>query len=207
MLFRGEQPCARFFAVVREEASTAMPQPIDLQFAHVGIYVTDLAKMADFYHRVMGFPITDEGPLHGAQMMFFSRNPREHHQVVLVAGRPPGHGDKVINQLSFRVASLGEVREFYRRVRDEAAASDVHPICHGHAWSIYFRDPEGNRIEVYCDTPWYVHQPIREEMDFDLPEDEILKRSEALARTLPGFTTAEEWRRRTARIIADYAPD
>ncbi len=46
---------------------------------------------------------TDEGPLHGAQMMFFSRNPREHHQVVLVAGRPPGHGDKVINQLSFRV--------------------------------------------------------------------------------------------------------
>ena len=39
-----------------------MPEPIDLQFAHMGIYVTDLAKMADFYHRVMGFPITDEGP-------------------------------------------------------------------------------------------------------------------------------------------------
>ena len=184
-----------------------MPQPIDLQFAHVGIYVTDLPKMADFYHRVMGFPITDEGPLHGAQMMFFSRNPREHHQVVLVAGRPAGHGDKVINQLSFRVGSLGEVRAFYRRVRNEPTASDVHPICHGHAWSVYFRDPEGNRIEVYCDTPWYVHQPIREEMDFELPEDEIMKRSEALARTLPGFQTAEEWRSRTARIIADYTPE
>jgi catechol-2,3-dioxygenase len=183
-----------------------MPQPIDLQFAHVGIYVTDLPKMADFYHRVMGFPVTDEGPLHGAQMMFFSRNPKEHHQVVLVAGRPPGHGDKVINQLSFRVGSLGEVREFYRRIRSEAAASDVHPICHGHAWSVYFRDPEGNRIEVYCDTPWYVHQPIREEMDFDLAEDEILKRSEALARSLPGFKPAEEWRREATRRIAEYAP-
>jgi hypothetical protein len=44
-------------------------------------------------------------------------------------------------------------------------------------------------------------------MDFDLPEDEIMKRSEALARTLPGFTTAEEWRKRTARIIADYTPE
>ena len=93
-----------------------MPQPIDLQFAHVGIYVTDLAKMADFYHRVMGFPITDEGPLHGAQMMFFSRNPKEHHQVVLVAGRPPGHGDKVINQLSFRVGSLGAASDPERPV-------------------------------------------------------------------------------------------
>lgn len=184
-----------------------MPQAFDLQFSHAGIYVTDLPRMADFYHRVLGFPITDEGPLHGAQMVFLSRNPREHHQFVLVAGRPAGHGEKVINQLSFRLVSLGEVRRFYARIRDEKAASDVHPICHGHAWSVYFRDPEGNRIEVYCDTPWYVHQPIREEMDFALPEAEILARSEALARALPGFKPAEEWRREAARAIADYAPE
>jgi len=184
-----------------------MPGAIDLQFAHVGIYVTDLAAMTDFYHRVLGFPITDRGPLHGAEMVFFSRNPREHHQVVLVAGRPPGLPDKVINQLSFRVRSLGEVRRFYRRIRSEKRASDVHPICHGHAWSVYFRDPEGNRIEVYTDTPWYVHQPIREIMDFDLPEDQILRLTERLCRTLPGFRPAEEWRRDAAREIAAYAPE
>jgi catechol 2,3-dioxygenase len=184
-----------------------MPQAFDLQFAHVGIFVTDLAKMADFYHRVMGFPITDHGPLHGAEMVFFSRNPREHHQLVLVAGRPAGLPDKVINQLSFRVASLGEVLRFYRRIRGDEGVSDIHPICHGHAWSVYFRDPEGNRIEVYTDTPWYVHQPIREEMDFDLPEDEILRRTEALCRTLPGFMPVEEWRRHTAQAIAAYAPE
>ena len=90
----------------------------------------------------------------------------------------------MINQLSFRVGSLGDVCAFYQRIRDEKTASDLHPICHGHAWSIYFRDPEGNRIEVYTDTPWYVHQPVREEMDFGLPEDEIFRRSEALARSL-----------------------
>lgn len=184
-----------------------MPQNFDLQFSHVGIYVTDLEKMADFYHRVLGFPITDRGPLHGAEMVFFSRNPREHHQVVLVAGRPPGLPDKVINQLSFRVGSFAEVQRFYRRLRGAEAASDIHPICHGHAWSLYFRDPEGNRIEVYTDTPWYVHQPIREVMDFDLPEDEILRRTEALCRTLPGFKPAEEWRRETARVIEAYAPE
>ncbi len=179
-----------------------MAQGFDLQFCHFGIYVSDLSKMTDFYHRVMGFPITDEGPLHGAPMVFFSRNPREHHQIVLVAGRPKDAADdKVINQLSFRVASLGEVRRFYLRIRDEAMASDVHPICHGHAWSVYFRDPEGNRIEVYTDTPWYVHQPVREEMDFALPEDEIERRTETLARSLPGFKTAEEWRGGLVRAI------
>ena len=182
-----------------------MAPSFDLQFSHVGIYVTDIEKMADFYHRVLGFPITDRGPLHGAEMVFLSRNPREHHQVVLVAGKPPNLPDKVINQLSFRVASLGEVQRFYRRIRSEELASDVHPICHGHAWSVYFRDPEGNRIEVYTDTPWYVHQPIREEMDFDLPEAELVRRTEALCRTLPGFKPAEEWRRETARKIAAYA--
>ena len=184
-----------------------MPQSFDLQFSHVGIYVTDLETMADFYHRVLGFPITDRGPLHGAEMVFFSRNPREHHQVVLVAGRPPNLPDKVINQLSFRVGSLGEVQRFYRRICAESLASDVHPICHGHAWSVYFRDPEGNRLEVYTDTPWYVHQPIREVMDFDLPEEELLRRTEALCRTLPGFRPAEEWRRETARRIAAFAPE
>lgn len=181
-----------------------MSSSFDLQFSHVGIYVTDLETMTDFYHRVLGFPITDRGPLHGAEMVFFSRNPREHHQVVLVAGRPPGLPAKVINQLSFRVAGLGELKRFYRRIRDAAEASDIHPICHGHAWSVYFRDPEGNRIEAYTDTPWYVHQPIREVMDFDLPEAEILRQTEALCRSLPGFKPAEEWRRETAQEIAAY---
>ncbi len=183
-----------------------MPPAFDLQFAHVGIYVTDLPKMAAFYHRVLGLPITDRGPLHGAQMVFFSRSPQEHHQVVLVAGRPDGHGEKVINQMSFRVGSLGEVCRFYRSLRDEPEATDVHPIFHGQAWSVYFRDPEGNRIEVYTSTPWYAHQPIREDMDFALSEEEIIRRSEALAKTLPGYMTAEDWRRKAEQAIADHVP-
>ena len=30
-------------------------------FSHVGIYVRDIAKMEDFYRRVMGFIVTDRG--------------------------------------------------------------------------------------------------------------------------------------------------
>jgi predicted enzyme related to lactoylglutathione lyase len=36
-----------------------------VNFSHFGIKVTDLAKMTDFYSRILGFPATDHGLLHG----------------------------------------------------------------------------------------------------------------------------------------------
>jgi catechol 2,3-dioxygenase len=129
-----------------------------LEFSHVGLFVMDIDRMADFYHRVLGFPITDRGMLGEAEIVFMSRDPRDHHQVILVAGRPPGLPDRIVNQVSFRVASLAELQRFYRRIRAEAV-QELAPICHGNAWSVYFRDPEGNRIEVFVDTDWYIHQP------------------------------------------------
>jgi catechol 2,3-dioxygenase len=184
-------------ASTREEAGIGYA----LQFSHMGLFVTDINKMADFYHRVLGFPITDRGFLGEAELVFFSRDPRDHHQIVLVAGRPPGLPDRIVNQVSFRVASLAELQRFYRRICAEAV-KELIPVCHGNAWSIYFRDPEGNRIEVFVDTDWYIHQPIREALDLDLPEAEIRRRTEAMCRDRPGFMPIEQWRAETARKIA-----
>jgi catechol-2,3-dioxygenase len=172
-----------------------------LEFSHVGLFVMDIDRMADFYHRVLGFPITDRGMLGEAEIVFMSRDPRDHHQVILVAGRPPGLPDRIVNQVSFRVASLAELQRFYRRIRAEAV-QELAPICHGNAWSVYFRDPEGNRIEVFVDTDWYIHQPFRESVDLDLPEAEIRRQTEALCRTRPGFKPIEEWRAEVSRKIA-----
>jgi catechol 2,3-dioxygenase-like lactoylglutathione lyase family enzyme len=174
---------------------------VRLQFSHVGLFVTDMAKMTDFYHRVLGFPITDRGFLGDAELVFFSRDPRDHHQIVLVAGRPPGLPDRIVNQVSFRVGSLAELKRFHARVRAEQVR-ELIPICHGNAWSVYFRDPEGNRIEVFLDTDWYVHQPLRETIDLDLPEAEIRRITESLCRGQPGFMPIEEWRAGIARKIA-----
>ena len=173
-----------------------------LQFSHMGLFVTDMARMADFYHRVLGFPITDRGLLSEAELVFLSRDPRDHLQIVLVAGRPPGLPDRIVNQVSFRVASLAELQRFYRRIRAEGV-EELAPVCHGNAWSVYFRDPEGNRIEVFVDTDWYVHQPLRVAIDLDLPEAEIRRMTEALCRTLPGFKPIGEWRAEVARTIAE----
>ncbi len=173
-----------------------------LQFSHVGLFVTDMEKMADFYHRVLGFPITDRGFLAGGvELMFFSRDPRDHHQVVLVSGRPPGLPDRIVNQVSFRLASLGDLQRFFHRIRGEEV-KEIDPVCHGNAWSIYFRDPDGNRLEVFVDTDWYIHQPFREYVDFTRPEAEIRSWTETLCRDRAGFAPIGEWRDEIARKIA-----
>jgi catechol 2,3-dioxygenase len=183
------------------DSATKSDGAVRPEFSHVGLFVTDIATMTDFYHRVLGFPITDRGHLGEAEIVFFSRDPRDHHQIVLVAGRPAGLPDKIINQVSFRVGSLAELKRFYARVRAEVVRELV-PVCHGNAWSIYFRDPEDNRIEVCLDTDWYAHQPLREIIDLDLPEAEIRRIIEALCRGRPGFMPIAEWRAEIARKIA-----
>jgi catechol-2,3-dioxygenase len=71
--------------------------------------------------------------------------------------------------------------------------TEVSPVTHGNAISVYFRDPEGNRIEIFLDTPWYCAQPCREHVDFSKSDAEILKDAEKVARALPGFQPREQW--------------
>jgi hypothetical protein len=77
--------------------------------------------------------------------------------------------------------------------------SEITPVTHGNALSIYFRDPEGNRIELFLDTPWYVDQPCREPLDLTQSEEAIWANAERLARTLPGFKPRAEWEAEMAR--------
>jgi catechol 2,3-dioxygenase len=86
--------------------------------------------------------------------VFLSRNPDEHHQIVLVPGRDPAHLS-TINQISFRVISLPELRRIHAQLVSEPVAL-INPTNHGGSWSVYFLDPEGNRIELFVQTPWYM---------------------------------------------------
>ncbi|HVJ23513.1 MAG TPA: VOC family protein, partial [Burkholderiales bacterium] len=55
----------------------------EFSFSHMGLYVTDAARMEDFYTRVLGFAVTDRGNLGSVNIVFLSRDPREHHQIIL----------------------------------------------------------------------------------------------------------------------------
>ena len=167
-----------------------------LAFSHMGFYVRDLPLMEDFYSRVLGFTVTDRGELPTPNgkvgLVFLSRDPNEHHQIVLATGRPDDLPFNVINQISFRVTDVKALRHFNQALKGEKV-TEVSPVTHGNAISIYFRDPEGNRLELFFDTPWYCEQPCRETVDFSQSDAEILQGTEKLARSLPGFQPRETW--------------
>jgi catechol 2,3-dioxygenase len=165
-----------------------------VSFSHVGIYVTDLARMEAFYTRVLGLLVSDRGPVPGgSDLVFLSRNPDEHHQLVLATGRPPGVEFNVVNQISFKLPTLADLKAMHARARDEGT-KQFRMVTHGNAWSVYFADPEGNRVEVFVDTPWHTPQPVVEPFDIEAPVEVIERETEALCRNRPGFMSREQWR-------------
>jgi catechol 2,3-dioxygenase len=160
----------------------------------------DIARMERFYREFLGFLVSDSGSLGTVRMVFLSRNAYDHHQIVLVEGRPPEAKFSVINQISLRVENLDALRHFHAKAA-EHGATNVHAVTHGNAISVYFWDPEGNRVEVFIDTPWYVQQPLREPIDLSLPDQEVWRWAEAHARTLPGFQPVADWRQQFQKRV------
>ena len=164
--------------------------PLRPQLSHVGIYVCDTNRMVKFYAEVLGLEVTDRGVSRSAQapITFMSSNPTQHHQFVLVEGRP-ADARSTINQLSFKVASLSALRDVAARA--ERLGAKLRLTSHGNAWSAYFPDPEGNQIEVYMDTPWHVAQPHGEPLDLSMSDEAIYVETEKAVRADPTFTPRE----------------
>ena len=165
--------------------------PPNAQLTHLGIFVRDLPAMVAFYTRVLGLVVTDTGVLRGRELAFLSRNAAEHHQIVLAAGRSDD-GAEVINQISFRVDDLAGLRRFNVLLLEQGVA-DQQAVTHGNAWSIYFRDPESNRIELYTDSDWYVRQPMRVPIDLTADEASIRATTRALLDNDPTLKPIEDW--------------
>jgi len=163
-----------------------------VRFSHVGIFVSDMARMQRFYTEFLGFLSSDSGNLGPISFVFLSRDPGDHHQIVLVSGRPDEATFSVVNQISLRVDDLAALRYFHSKAAAHGA-TDVQAVTHGNALSVYFRDPEGNRVEVFIDTPWHVMQPFREPMDLSLPDEELWNWAETHASKLPGFQPISDW--------------
>ncbi len=181
-----------------------MPLSPGLSFSHLGICVHDMSRMEQFYVGVLGFFVTDRGhldtPRGPVDLIFLSRDPDEHHQIVLASGRPEKLEFNIVNQISLRADSLATLQGFHRTVIARGTP-DVYPVTHGNALSIYFPDPEGNRIELFIDTPWYVNQPMRVPIDLTKPEAAVMADAESHARGLPGFRPRAVWRDEMAKMM------
>lgn len=171
--------------------STAIPQ-----LSHFGIFVRDIDAMTRFYTRVFGLRMTDQG-VGGTfkfKLHFLSGSASQHHQLVLASGRG-ADAPSTVMQMSFKVQAIDDLRRV-RAAALEEGASEMRGMNHGNALSIYFKDIEGNTVEVYLDTPWYVPQPHGDPLDLEKSDEELWAETEAACRADPGFEPVQRWAQR-----------
>jgi catechol 2,3-dioxygenase len=146
--------------------------------------------MLDYYTRVLGFAISDRGPMGppgSPEIVFLSQDPGEHHQLAFV-GVPKADGRaRDLNHLAFRTTDIDALRATDARIRADGRGRMPTPITHGNTWSIYFGDPEGNGVEVFCDTPWHVQQPQGQTWDMTQDDAALLETTRAAFADEPGF--------------------
>ena len=164
------------------------------RLSHVGLYVRDVELMVHFYSELFGLRVTDRGRgrTFNTDLVFMSADPEHHHQLVIASGRPPEATFSTIMQLSFKADAIDDLRRAQAKA-PMLGASKLFTLNHGNALSVYFNDPEGNTVEVYVDTPFYVAQPHGDPLDLSKSDSEILAETEANCRADPSFTSAKSW--------------
>lgn len=172
--------------------------------SHFGIYVTDLERMVAFYVEVFDLTITDRGVGRTFKntLVFTSASHDQHHQLVIASGRPAEATFSTVMQISFVVPTIGHIRDVWQRA-EARGATNIRGLNHGNALSVYMSDPEGNTVEVYIDTPFYVSQPHGDPLDLSKSDEDIMRETEAICRADPSFKLLPQWE---ADFIA-RAPD
>lgn len=127
--------------------------PVRLSIGHVHLKVADLERATAFYQGAIGLEVTQR---YGSQAVFLSSDGYHHHVGLNTwesrGGRPPAAGSTGLYHVAFLYPTQAELARAVRRalafgVRLEGAAD------HGVSLAIYFRDPDGNGIELYWDRP------------------------------------------------------
>ena len=120
------------------------------KLAHVVLRVRDLPAMRDWYKTVLQADVTQE-----ASGLSFLTYDDEHHRIALVAIPGIEARDETLrvgmDHIAFTYRSMADLLHTYERLRD-AGITPFWPINHGVTVSMYYRDPEGNRIELQVDA-------------------------------------------------------
>lgn len=95
--------------------------------------------------------------------------------------------------MAFKVDSLADVKAMAEKLQADGRASNITPLTHGNAWSIYFKDPEDNGLEVFCDSPFHVAQPQAKPWRLSMSEEELRSYTKGEFSGEPEFKPIEEF--------------
>ena len=146
-----------------------MPKVTSL--GHMGLYVRDVERSVAFYRDILGLQVSDRSP-RGSVFMTAQDRLAEHHELLIAPGRQDGTTN-TLQQISFRCASLADIKDFHRLFLERKVPIQ-RIVTHGNTVSIYFEDPDSNTVEVYWPTRIDVPQPFGKPVDLTKSDAEIL---------------------------------
>jgi len=125
---------------------------------HVNVYVRNVERSHAWYTALLGLHVYDYIPGRAA---FMSADLDQSHEVALIQvgdDAPLQQKRQVgLNHMAWMMHSLDDLKEVYQRLKEKNIPID-HVSDHGISVGIYFRDPDGNGIEVSYELPrseWY----------------------------------------------------
>lgn len=125
-----------------------MAKPI--RVGHLVLNVKDVEASTKFYTEILGFEISRRSDL-GT----FLTCGKIHHDLALFRAPedalPVTAGQLGLNHFAVQVADFDDLKEVYENLLDQGVTMD-HNTDHGMTSSVYFMDPDGNRIEFFCNN-------------------------------------------------------
>ena len=119
------------------------------KFAHVVYNTCRYEEMIAWYERVFEAQIQ-----HGNDRLTFLTYDDEHHRLAIVntADAPDAPtGCAGVDHIAFTLASLGDLLSSFRRLHNLGILPHLC-INHGPTTSLYYRDPDGNQVELQVDN-------------------------------------------------------
>lgn len=129
------------------------PLPPDTRVGHIHLKVSDLDRAIAFYGDVLGFDLMQR---YGDQAAFLGAG-GYHHHIGLNTWHSKGAGPAPeqaagMYHVAFLFPDRASLGAALQRVLDHGTPLDG-AADHGVSEAVYFRDPDGNGIELYRDRP------------------------------------------------------
>ena len=123
------------------------------KFAHVVYSTRRFEEMVDWYQKVFEATVAYQSPAFA-----FLTYDDEHHRfafanlsVLCPSSEVPPRGKEGVNHVAYTYANLGDLLATYERLK-EMEVLPYWRIHHGITLSLYYQDPDGNRMEFQVDA-------------------------------------------------------
>jgi len=131
-----------------------MPRPTHAGLRHLALNVRDLPAMKRFYVDVLGFAVEWEPDPENVYLTSGADNLALHAAPAAAGRREPGAAPGSLDHLGLIVRQARDVDAWAAYLISRGVLIDAEPRTHRDgARSCYFRDPDGNRIQIIHHPP------------------------------------------------------